>query len=216
MARADRDQGSEKRSRPGASIEEVRDSIGRRIAQLRMEHGYSIRTLAERAGISPSLISNAERGKVEPSLASLRRVAAALGTGPGYFLAEADEVETRVVRAARRPRIHDPKHNGGSSTAGDATDGVRLELLTPEMADLLKASVAHVAPGASDDRSFVARSGEVWGLVLEGRLKVWVGTQFEFLGQGDSIWHRATIPHRVENLATEPGEILWVQFGAEL
>lgn len=203
MAREGRDQGGKKRSGADASLEEVRDAIGERIARLRMEHGYSIRTLAERAGVSPSLISNAERGKVEPSLASLRRVAAALGTGPGYFLAEPDEVETRVVRAARRQQIDGP------------ADGVRLERLTPEMADLLEVSVARVEPGGADERDLAPRPGEVWGLVLEGRLKVWVGNQFEFLGQGDSIWHRARIPHRVENLAAEPGEILWVQFGPE-
>lgn len=203
MARAGRDQGSRKRSEASASLEEVRDAIGARIAQLRMEHGYSIRTLAERAGVSPSLISNAERGKVEPSLASLRRVAAALGTGPGYFLADPDEVETRVVRAAQRQQIR-----------GQA-DGVRLERLTPEMADLLEVSVAHVEPGGTDDRDFGPRPGEVWGLVLAGRLKVWVGSQFEFLGQGDSIWHRARSSHRVENLTGEPGEILWVRFGPE-
>ena len=49
-------------------------SIGGRIEFLRKEHRFSIRRLAERAGVSASLISDVERGKVEPSISTLKRL----------------------------------------------------------------------------------------------------------------------------------------------
>ena len=73
-------------------------AIGIRLESLRREHRYSIRKLAEQAGVSASLISDVERGKVEPSISTLKRLAAALGTTLAFFFSEPSTVAGRVVR----------------------------------------------------------------------------------------------------------------------
>ena len=53
--------------------------IGEEVRRLREERGLSQRELAERMGASQSVIARLEAGAVEPTIATLDRVAAALG-----------------------------------------------------------------------------------------------------------------------------------------
>jgi transcriptional regulator with XRE-family HTH domain len=193
-----------------APIDEVRTSIGARIAHLRMEHGYSIRALAELADLSPSLISNAERGKVEPSIATLRRLSEALGTSPTYFVAAAHRGGPRVVRAGERGRVEPASQSDAERGDGRWPVGVEVDRVTPESAHALEAWVARLDPEAVLDLPPLAEPGETWGMILSGRLKVWAGDEFQFLGPGDAIWHHADVAQRIENFSREAGEILWV------
>ena len=70
---------------------EIDVSIGRRLRMLREEHRYSIRRLARLAGVSPSLISEVERGLIEPSISVLKRLATALDTTLIYFFSPSEE-----------------------------------------------------------------------------------------------------------------------------
>jgi transcriptional regulator with XRE-family HTH domain len=48
-----------------------------------MQRGLSLRSLATSAGFSPSFVSQVENGQTSPSIASLARLAHALGLGLG-------------------------------------------------------------------------------------------------------------------------------------
>lgn len=50
-----------------------------RIRELRTDQGIDQKTLAERAGVSRSLVSRLERGMHEPSASNLKAIADALG-----------------------------------------------------------------------------------------------------------------------------------------
>ena len=76
--------------------------IGDRIRRLRTDRGLSVRTLAAMAGFSPSFISQVEHGQVSPSIASLERIASALGITLGGFFTESVPTPAAVVRAAER------------------------------------------------------------------------------------------------------------------
>jgi transcriptional regulator with XRE-family HTH domain len=187
-------------------------SIGNRLAELRKEHRYSIRGLASRAGVSASLISDVERGKVEPSISTLKRVADALGTTLTYFFSDPSESSSRVVRASERIAVSAGTKSATTSEARSAmhTGGVRFELASPEQAENIEAIFGHYEVGASMGDEPVTHEGEEWGMVLRGRLKVWVGDEIHFLDAGDSIWFPSTIPHRMENVAKEPTEYIWI------
>ena len=49
-----------------------------RLRTLRSQNGLSVRTLARRAEMSYTFVSNVENGKADPSLSTLRRLAKAL------------------------------------------------------------------------------------------------------------------------------------------
>lgn len=49
------------------------------IWELRTAHGYTLRQLEELSGVSKTEINNIENGKINPTVATLRLLAAALG-----------------------------------------------------------------------------------------------------------------------------------------
>jgi transcriptional regulator with XRE-family HTH domain len=183
-------------------------SIGERVAELRKEHRYSIRKLAEKAGVSASLVSDVERGKVEPSITTLKRLSDALGTTLTFFFSEPAEERSRVVRAAERVVL---RGSDNSSEVGSSDGrGVRFELASPEHAEGIEAIYGRYEVGASLGDEPVTHEGEEWGMVLSGRLKVWVGDEIHFLDPGDAIWYPSTTPHRMENVADGPTEYIWI------
>ncbi|HEY4427961.1 MAG TPA: cupin domain-containing protein [Solirubrobacteraceae bacterium] len=185
-------------------------SIGERLAALRREHRYSIRKLADRAGVSASLISDVERGKVEPSISTLKRVSDALGTTLTYFFSEPAKQTGRVVRAGERVVLRGLDDATGELRSAIQTSGIRFELASPEQAEKIEAIFGRYEVGASLGDEPVTHAGEEWGMVLQGRLKVWVGDEIHFLDPGDSIWFPSTTPHRMENVADGPTEYIWI------
>ena len=68
-------------------------TFGRRLAHRRKEQGLTQMEFAERLGTSYSLIGRYERGKVRPSIDTVSRLAAELGTTAGYLLGENEHDE---------------------------------------------------------------------------------------------------------------------------
>jgi HTH-type transcriptional regulator/antitoxin HipB len=66
--------------------------LGEEVRRLRSERGLSQRELAERMGVSQSVVARLEAGGVEPRLTTLDRVARALGAELHvHFLMESPE-----------------------------------------------------------------------------------------------------------------------------
>lgn len=55
------------------------DDFGPRIRELRQRRGLSLRDVAAAAGIAPSVLSNFERGRVSPTMATTHKILAAMG-----------------------------------------------------------------------------------------------------------------------------------------
>jgi serine/threonine-protein kinase RsbW len=66
--------------------------IGSRLKELRGIRGISLRSLAEKVGVSASFISQVEQDKCQPSLETLRKISQALDVPTSYLL-EADQDE---------------------------------------------------------------------------------------------------------------------------
>jgi transcriptional regulator with XRE-family HTH domain len=185
---------------PAVPGREIEISVGERLRTLREQHRYSMRQLAKLAGVSPSLISEVERGLVEPSISVLKRLATVLDTTLTYFFSESRSDDARVVRADARRTLRQPR----SGT------GIAFSLLAPDETEKLEPIYGVYDVGASMGPEPVTHEGEEWGMVVKGRLKVWLGDDIYFLDAGDAIWFPSTIPHRLANVADEPTEYIWV------
>lgn len=174
--------------------------MGERLRTLRTDHRYSMRKLATLAGVSPSLISEVERGRVEPSISILKRLASALDCTLTYFFSEPDGDSNRVVRADARRAMRQPRTG----------KGIAFELLAPDQSEMLEPIYGRYDVGASMGPDPVTHEGEEWGMVVRGRLKVWVGDEIYVLDVGDAISFASTIPHRLANVADEVTEYIWV------
>ncbi len=94
---------------------------GSALRALREQRALTIASLARQVGISAAAISQIESGAVQPSVTTLRKLAAALGVPVFRFFLPADSAAASLVRRAER------------KTLGLARTGARYELLTPSL-----------------------------------------------------------------------------------
>jgi transcriptional regulator with XRE-family HTH domain len=204
-------------------------SVGARLRAQRDQLGLSLRELARRLEVSPSLVSQIETGKIQPSVRTLYAMVSELGlsldeifelsgtvepaksaTPPGRAGAtsrpEADP--SPVSRAARVQRADDRR-------VIDLQSGVRWERLTGwndrDIEFLL--AIYEVGGASSPDGKLVRHSGREFGLVVEGTLSVTVGFEEHVLNVGDSISFESTIPHRLHNEGDQVVQAIWVTLG---
>jgi len=178
---------------PGRPCIHVR--LAARLRGLRAERGLTLDGLAERAGVSRSMISLVERAESSPTAAVLDRLAAGLGvTLASLFADEARTDASPVARRVDQATWRDPE-----------TGYVRRNLSPPSFPSPIElvevflpagARVAYDTPGTS---RAVGISQQVW--VLEGQIELTVGEVTHGLGVGDCLAMRLDHPIAFRNPA---------------
>ena len=182
-------------------------AIGERLAAHRTRRGVKVSALARQIGVSPSLISQIERGQSRPSVSTLFALAEALEVPVDAFFRDG-EAAVPPVRQATPARAGDAP--GGQRqdryvvrradrAAIDIEGGVRWERLTPAPLDDIEFMELIYAPGAESNASLYRHPGHEMVLVLSGRLVIFVGFERYELGPGDSMAFPSTLPHRYVN-----------------
>ncbi len=195
---------------PGPGLDPSR--IGAAVRAHRRAGDLSARELARAAGVSPSLISQIERNRTSPSVASLYAIATALGVSLDELLRG-----TRTDPLPTRPPVPFGVAGGPVAVEGTAgavrracerptlsvASGTRWERLTADDdrgVELMEIAYAGDSP-PGDDAPMRSR-GREYLVVVAGRLAVEVAGAHHDLGPGDSFVFDAEQPHRL--WATDP------------
>jgi quercetin dioxygenase-like cupin family protein len=64
-------------------------------------------------------------------------------------------------------------------------------------------------PGASSGEEPYSHSGEEAGVVIRGRLELWVDGRTVTLEAGDSFGFKSVLPHRYRNPGPDEAEVIW-------
>lgn len=208
-----------------------KDGIGGRLAAERRQVEISVRELARRAAVTPSLVSQIENGKVSPSVGTLYALAGALDIPVERFFISASAAtpapavpsdEDEAVASSSLTETPSVKPLSelvvarGARRAIELAGGVRWELVRPpeeaasENLEILDVSYR---PGSASASELIRHRGREYGLVLEGELTVEVGSERANLGPGESVAFDSTRPHRLSNDGSEPVRAIWVVIG---
>ena len=209
--------------------------MGDRLRAARQAHGLSLRALADRLGVSPSLISQVETGRANPSVSTLYAIVNALGISLDELLftdawAGAAGDRSHPVRVSRNGGQADAPVNGetidielpddpvqraGSRSTIRLASGVTWErLTTASIPNVDFLYVTYEVGGASSPADeFQRHSGQEWGYVLSGKLGVRIGFDEFILGPGDAIAFDSATPHRLFNAGQEPVHGVWFVLG---
>jgi transcriptional regulator with XRE-family HTH domain len=172
--------------------------VGERLRAIRLLRRRTLKAVAEEAGVSESFLSQLERGRTSASVASLQRLAAALGMEISDLFATDGLPRPRVLRREARHLLV-WGHLG------------RKALLTPKPFHSLEVVAAEFDPdGSTGDEPYTHGDSEELLLVVRGRVHLQLGTDVYDLGTGDSVHYRSSTPHRVSNPGAEPAEVLFV------
>lgn len=174
----------------------LRRELGAYIRRLRTERGWTLQALAEQVGITPSALSQIERGQIEPSLSTLWQLSEALGVTLFQFFALRQPARVSVVRGSReRLRLEFGR--------------LTYEVLAHSRDRGLDFFLLRLAPGQGMVREALTHPGEECGLVLQGVLRVHIGGEQFRLEPGDSIWFDSTQPHTFESEGDEECISVW-------
>ena len=174
------------------------DGIGRRLAAHRARRGLRVAELARQVGVTPSLISQIERGQSRPSVSTLFALAQALDVPVDAFFRESPRQPAPATERAEGRYLVRKE----SRAAIDIEGGVRWERLTRSTRDHLDFFELIYQPGAESHPRQYTHPGTELVLVTWGTLEITVGFERYLLEAGDSIDFPSTMPHRYVN----PGE----------
>jgi len=183
---------------PGQT-ESLESQLGARLRSIRQRRRGTLRAVAERAGISESFLSQIERGRAGASIATLQRIAGALGVSVAdLFEPDGAAGRPRVLRRESRPTL-------AFGVLG------RKFLLTPRPLENLEVFIAELdAGGATADEPYVHGNSEELVVCLDGTIELHLGQEVHELHAGDSIDYRSSVPHRVVNAGDGVAEVMWV------
>lgn len=173
--------------------------VGEQVRLLRIGQGLSARTLASRAGFSPSFLSQVENGQVSPSIASLERIATVLGVTLAGFFAAQEGATTGVVRAAVRRELSSSWSRARIEALGPVGGGSRLE-----------AVMITIAPGGRSGKKPSSHPGEEFALVYEGEVTLALGDDVHRLQRGDTASFSSETPHQWENAGPGSAQVVIV------
>jgi DNA-binding XRE family transcriptional regulator/mannose-6-phosphate isomerase-like protein (cupin superfamily) len=213
--------------------------VAGRLRAHRERRGFTVRSLASSVGVSPSLVSQIENGKANPSVATLYAIVSALDIS-------LDELFSSDEPGAPSGGLGGGTGNGTNGSNGSGASGgadlervgipaqprelvlraadrpsislgsnVTWERLTPTTdPDVDFLFVTYDVGGASCPPDGLMRhNGREYGLVLSGHLGATVGFDSYELGPGDSIVLPSTTPHRFWTIGNEPTTVVWTVVG---
>ena len=162
--------------------------IGGHLKVLRAARGMTLDSLAAATGLTKSYLSKIQNSRKLPPIATLSRIANALGTGIGSFfgdILEAREGASVVRRSERLPVVR-----GGTAFGYDY-----VSLAHRRLSKTMDPFV-FTFPKKIDTHVFFDHGGEEFVFILSGKVVFQVGDERHALEEGDSIYFDAAIPHR--------------------
>ena len=196
---------------PDRSLEPSK--VGSRLRAERERLGISLRELARRVGVSPSLVSQIELDRVNPSVSTLYALVTELGMTMSDVFGDTAQQVSRAVSA--RPIGEGLVARPETRRVINLASGVSWERLTPHSdpdVEFLHVVYPVGAESCSED-ALVTHGGREYGYVTSGTLGVRVGFDEYELGPSTSIAFDSSSPHRLWAIGGEPVHAIWVVIG---
>lgn len=178
-------------------------NFGKKLRAKRRQRMMTLKQLSERTNLSVSLLSEIERGLVQPSMSSLKKISRVMGFSSFDFgdeengSTEAPRTQAnpgsaavnyindvKVVRADQRKKLMDPSRSP-----------YMYELLTPDFKRLIEVLYLRWEPGfSSGPDPIMDPPGEKFVLVLKGGVEYQIGDTVVQLHEGDSVYYPSGMP----------------------
>jgi transcriptional regulator with XRE-family HTH domain len=194
--------------------------LGGKLRAERERQGLTVREMARRVDVSPSLVSQIERGLVTPSVGTLYSMTAELGLAMDELFTETERGSAaaeqgampRNANAAPPRRAQTVIQHGRNRQHIRLAGGVVWERLTAEPDDQVEFLYVRYEAGAEScpENSFFRHGGKEYAYLLEGRLGLQIGFDRYELGPGDSVSFESHNPHRLWAIGDEPATAIWV------
>ena len=222
----------------GAGPDATVDQVGPRLRSLRQGRGLSLAQLSERTGISVSTLSRLETGARVPGLEHLVALARVHAVSlddlvgvrfsrdprlrfetveehgriimPLAAIAGGLQAEHAIIRAPDRgvpePVVH--VHGPDEGEHGAGLDGVEPDAASPDREGATGAGGPSAGSADFEPDSMRTHRGYVWMLVLEGAVRLVVGSHDLVLNPGEAAEFDTRVPHWIGPARQGPAHVL--------
>jgi len=177
--------------------------LGDKIKKERKRRGWTQKELCKRCGLSPSLLSQIENGKLDPSLSSLDKIASCFSVHISKLLTDYEE-KNDIMHFARKEHI----------VLQD--DGKRkLQLIMPQLEEMEK--VLMILKPDAVEHDYTRHSGIEFVYVFQGSIQaIFPDLDQEFsCCAGDSLVYKAKHRHKLINVNKETAKCFIVNLPHE-
>jgi transcriptional regulator with XRE-family HTH domain len=156
-------------------------NLGSLIRRYRKERKLTLRTVAEKAGISEGFLSQVENDVNSPSVDTLVKICGALEVNAGDLLNQANKQEALVLVRKSEWDDFDLPHTGFMTR----------RFFTPENRKVIDSAVLVIEPGKSIPVRKNIKNGQEVLCILKGSLELVHGERTIHLAEGDTVHYFA-------------------------
>ncbi|MEM8860546.1 MAG: XRE family transcriptional regulator [Chloroflexota bacterium] len=170
---------------------EIVSLLGKHLQQIRKEKKFTLEQLAQKSGVSRSMLSQIERGQANPTFGTLWNLSRALGLDMSELVEEfesngAGSGKIELLLAADTPRI------------SNTQNGCTLSILGPHnQVGQFEWYELDIAPGGILSSQPHSQGCHEHLTILEGTAEVTSGDQSIKLKEGDTARYKADVPHAI-------------------
>ena len=173
--------------------------IGEKVKALRLANRMTLKELGNKAGCTDAYLSQLERGKANPSVMILKKIASALQTKVvDFFLESGADKNDVVLKEDERVDINF-RH-------GDA----KIQLLVRSIQNKrMQPFFTTIEPGGGSKGSY-SHIGEEFGIVLQGELEINVNGKLYRVKKNQSFYFPSQESHSWSNPIKRKTVVIWV------
>ena len=174
--------------------------FGEKIRAVRERKGYTLKFVAQRAGVSESLVSQIERNRVSPAIDTLLTLADVLDINLEFLFEEYRRKRpVQITRSDERKKVSED-------------DVVYEELAKPVEADgqyAMESFLMEIPVGSHTHRGSYGHLGREIGYIIQGKAQLRYENLVYNLNEGDSVSFSASSPHTLSNTGDIPLKAFW-------
>lgn len=178
--------------------ETTHPSIGSSIQKMRKSHKLTLSALSQRSGVSVATLSQIEADKVNPTIATLWKIAEGLEI----------DIHSLLSGLERQRRMFDISRRDDIARLDTEEEGVHIRVYSPlSMAEDLEMYSLTVLPGQKLFSDSHPEKTEEYLTVVAGHIRVDVGDNTAELGPDDFIRYHADVQHNIENIGDDEARL---------
>ncbi len=179
----------------------MKHAFGEKIREVRERKHLTMREVAEKAGVSESLISQIERNRISPAIDTLLKIIDILEIDLDFIFR--DFKKDRPVNLVRAEEKRSAVINGVVFEQLSHTSSSSEE-------HAIEAYFLEIPPGGKSGDDEYGHIGKELGVIIKGKGECTVGNRVYSLKEGDSISFSADAPHQIRNVGKRPLRAFWI------
>lgn len=153
-------------------------NIGKKIAGIRKAKGLTIKELAIQSKVTPSMLSQLERGLANPSINTLKTIALALDVQLFTLFIEDENKGNLIVKPKDRKQMILPS---------ESNEIITYELLSPDLNGDIELAIMTLTPKSHTSKDMFKHIGEEVAYVSSGNVHLFLDEEELILMEGDSV-----------------------------